>query len=71
MLVKKEEKKVEPKEIPKEEIWVCNNCGSENIEQKSWTLTNQNNKFVEEIDDAEYYCQDCQEGGIEISLKNK
>lgn len=65
MLKKKLEKKIEVKE----EIWVCDTCGGENIEHKSWTLLNKNNKFVEKTGDEEFFCQDCEEGDIKVSLK--
>lgn len=43
---------------PNEELWVCKECGSLDIEEKYWVNIN-NDKIESETDDLEYYCNNC------------
>lgn len=41
-------------------VWVCPECGSDNVQAKMWVNVNTNNVCGEAMeDDDEYYCEDC------------
>ena len=58
-----------------EPVWVCPHCGSKNVQTKAWVRPNENNKFVDLVDDSENYssnswCDDCEKHGI-LELKEE
>ena len=38
---------------------VCNICGGDDVESKSWTRPNDNDSYVESCDEDEGYCNEC------------
>jgi Zn finger protein HypA/HybF involved in hydrogenase expression len=53
-----------------DEILICPNCGSENIEMKCWVTINTN--FVGEaatFDEADYWCPNCETHQYPINKK--
>ena len=38
---------------------VCNNCGSEEVQEKSWTKPNNDNEYIDSAEEDEGYCEDC------------
>lgn len=43
-------------------LWLCPNCGSDNVEMKVWVNVN-TNKLGTECEEDEDYCNDCREHG--------
>lgn len=47
---------------PLDNIYVCKNCNSANIQQRGWYNINDNSmKVTDIIDDECYYCENCDE----------
>ena len=44
----------------KDDTWVCDYCGSDEIDEKAWVDVN-TLKFTYAIDDPEYWCTTCSE----------
>jgi len=43
-------------------VWVCTNCGSDNVQAKMWVNVNTNKVSGEAMeDDDEYWCDDCEQ----------
>lgn len=46
-------------------LWLCSNCGSDRVQQKTWVNLNDNSidwdSSSDLIDDEDFYCQDCGE----------
>ncbi|WP_206759855.1 hypothetical protein [Dysgonomonas sp. GY75] len=55
------------------EVWYCEECGSQDVEIKSWTLPNDGNKIVGgDLDRNDCWCNNCEEHTkIEIIAKSK
>ena len=45
-------------ELPK---YCCSVCGGTNIQLQAWIDPNNNNKYIEDTEDDECWCEDCQE----------
>jgi hypothetical protein len=48
----------------KDQILVCEECGSHNVETQAWVKVNENNKCSDYLgidDDGNNWCNDCQE----------
>lgn len=43
----------------KKELWVCNNCGSDQIEKRGWVDYNTNEFLEEDSDSTDVYCSKC------------
>ena len=52
--------------------WVCPNCNSNRVQQKAWVNLNGNSvdwdSSSDLVDDEDYYCQDCEEHLVPITL---
>ena len=49
----------------KRTVYVCRNCNSDNVQTRAWVSPNNNNEFVDEIDDDEMgWCEDCHSDAI-------
>ena len=46
------------RELPK---YCCSVCGGTNIQLQAWIDPNSNNKYIEDTEDDECWCEDCQE----------
>lgn len=42
-------------------VYVCSNCGSEDIRLKAWVDPNNDNKYIDDADDGECWCDNCEE----------
>tara|TARA_R110000772_G_scaffold62137_5_gene139682 strand:- start:14536 stop:14763 length:228 start_codon:yes stop_codon:yes gene_type:complete len=56
-LKKKEKKEIDEPLV----IWVCQDCGSEDVEEKMWVNANTQDITGSCNDDENSYCNDCQE----------
>lgn len=55
-------------------IWVCENCGSSNVQQKAWVDLNSTNPsidFYENIEKEDCWCKNCLEHTNLIMKENE
>lgn len=55
------------------QVWICDNCGSDNVQSKQWVNLNDNSVGGDAMyDDDDYWCEDCQEhhGVTLVTLKD-
>jgi len=43
------------------QVWICENCGSDNVQVKTWIGLNDNLVSDGALDSDDYWCEDCQE----------
>ena len=49
------------------QVWICDNCGSDNVQVKTWIGMNDNLVSDGASDSDDYWCEDCQEHhGVEL-----
>ena len=64
----KSELEINP-DLGDEELWVCSECGSLNIEEKMWVKINNGQITDHSENGLDCYCNNCEEHTSQLTLK--